>query len=169
MFHLFFRYMLQACLFGCYICFYIYVSSVLSGGYVCFTIVFTCFCKCFSRMFQVFQLSFFFCMLQVLHLNISKVDRVLHIECAWEGEGHERYPRGATFGGMVPAWPRDVGAGKQRLAGMGPCMDVGKQTTATNIRSDASSAIPSFCYCLPYRWRNKETQFAFFANSFKFN
>jgi hypothetical protein len=35
-----------------------------------------CFCKCFRRMFQVFHLS----MLQMFHLVILKVDRVLLLE-----------------------------------------------------------------------------------------
>jgi hypothetical protein len=39
--------------------------------------------KCFRRLFQVFYLSFF-CMLQLLHLNVLKVDRVLHMGCAWK-------------------------------------------------------------------------------------
>jgi Zn-dependent protease len=28
--------------------------------------------------------SVFFCMLQLLHLNVSKVDQVLHMRCAWK-------------------------------------------------------------------------------------
>ena len=39
--------------------------------------------KCFSIVF-VNVSSVFFCMLQLLHLDISKVDRVLYMECAWE-------------------------------------------------------------------------------------
>jgi hypothetical protein len=35
---------------------------------------------------QVFHLSFF-CMLQLLYLNISKVNRVLHMRCVWEATG----------------------------------------------------------------------------------
>ena len=35
MFHVFFRRMLQACFFGCCICFLTYVASVLSGCCVC--------------------------------------------------------------------------------------------------------------------------------------
>jgi hypothetical protein len=31
--------------------------------------------------------SFFFCMLQVLYVDVSKVDHVLHMGCAWEAEG----------------------------------------------------------------------------------
>jgi hypothetical protein len=29
----------------------------------------------------------FFCMLQLLHLDVSKVDHVLHIECPWKADG----------------------------------------------------------------------------------
>jgi hypothetical protein len=43
--------------------------------------------------FQVFLGVFasvspvFFCMLQLLHLHVSKVDQVLHMRCAWEVAG----------------------------------------------------------------------------------
>ena len=61
--------------------FHTYVASVLSGCCVCFTMVF----KCFQVFLQVFQIhvssisSAFRRMLQVLYLNVSKVDRVLHL------------------------------------------------------------------------------------------
>ena len=61
--------------------FHTYVASALSDYCVCFAIV--------SSVFQVFLLVFqihvssvssaFGCMLQVLHLNVSKVDRMLHL------------------------------------------------------------------------------------------
>jgi hypothetical protein len=38
---------------------------------------FKCFCKCFRRMFQIF-LFVFRHILQLLHLDVSKLDRVLH-------------------------------------------------------------------------------------------
>ena len=97
----FFRCILQVCLTGCCICFthmlqvfyldvaYVCNESVLSRCYVClqwFSNVFRCFCKCFRRMLQVFHLSSF-CMLQLLHMDVSKVDRLLHIRCAWEAIG----------------------------------------------------------------------------------
>ena len=53
------------------------VASVLSICYECFSgfsSVYRCFCKCFKCMFQVFSFVFF-CILQVLHLDVSKVDR----------------------------------------------------------------------------------------------
>ena len=60
--------------------------------------------KCFSGVFlQVFLKhvssisSIFRRMLQVLHLNVSKVDRVLHMGCAWEAAG------GAAMSGAARA------------------------------------------------------------------
>jgi hypothetical protein len=41
--------------------------------------------KCFRRLFEVFHLSFF--MLQLLHLDVSKVDRVLNMKYVWEAAG----------------------------------------------------------------------------------
>jgi hypothetical protein len=55
--------------------------------------------KCFQMFLQVFQmhvssvLSVFFCMSQVLYLDVSKVDQVLHIGCAWEAGGGVSDPR----------------------------------------------------------------------------
>ena len=75
-----FRRMLQVFIWVLHM-FHTYVASVLSGCCVCFTMVF----KCFQVFLQVFQMhvssasSVFRRMLQVLHLNISKVDRVLHL------------------------------------------------------------------------------------------
>jgi hypothetical protein len=42
--------------------------------------------KCFKAFLQVFS-SVFFCMLQLLHLDVSKIDWVLHMGCAWEAAG----------------------------------------------------------------------------------
>jgi hypothetical protein len=61
--------------------FYTYVAHILSGCCVCFT----WFSSGFQMFLQVFQMhvssvsSTFRSMLQVLHLDISKVDRVLHL------------------------------------------------------------------------------------------
>jgi hypothetical protein len=74
MFHLFFsRRKLHVCLLGCCICFTHMFASVLFGYCICFTMVFMCFCKCCRCMFQVFHL------LQVLHLDVSKLDEVFHL------------------------------------------------------------------------------------------
>jgi hypothetical protein len=51
-----------------------------------FAVVFKCFYKCFRRMFQVFYLSFF-CMLQLLLLDVLKVNRVLHMGCVGDVRG----------------------------------------------------------------------------------
>jgi hypothetical protein len=55
---------------------------------------FSRFRKCFRRLFQVFHLSF--CMLQLLHLDVSKVDRVLHMGCVWEVVGGTDDVRGGA-------------------------------------------------------------------------
>jgi hypothetical protein len=70
--------------------FYLYVA------YVCNTSVLKCFCKCFRHMFQVFYLSFF--MLQVLHLNVLKVDWVF---------AHKMYVGSRRECG-TPAWPHET-------------------------------------------------------------
>jgi hypothetical protein len=88
-------------------CMQVYVSSV---SYVC--------CKCFIwvlhmfvMVFKCFQtlvlsvLSVFFCILQLLHLDISKVDRVLHIGCPCEAAsdmGNIRGSMGDVQGGAGP-------------------------------------------------------------------
>jgi hypothetical protein len=54
-----------------------------------------------------------FLMLQVLHMNVSKVDR--HMGCAWEAGGDANSPRVAA---------QDARAGKQRPAGAGSCVGV---------------------------------------------
>jgi hypothetical protein len=53
--------------------FHTYVASVLSGCCICLQLFFKCFCMCFRRMFRMFQL--FRIMLQLFHLDISKVYR----------------------------------------------------------------------------------------------
>jgi hypothetical protein len=77
----------------CFICIYCVCLQWFSN-------VFRCFCKCFRRMFYVFHLSF--CKLQVLHLDVSKVDQVLHMGCMWEAGG------GTQHGS--PAWARETQA-----------------------------------------------------------
>jgi hypothetical protein len=42
--------------------------------------------KCFKGVFAS-VLSIFFCMLQLLHMDVTKVDRVLHMGFAWEAAG----------------------------------------------------------------------------------
>jgi len=62
-------------------------------------------------------------MLQVLYLDVSKVDPVLHIRYAWEAGGGASAVRG-TFGRRGPCvGAGDAGAVEQRLGDMGPCVD----------------------------------------------
>jgi hypothetical protein len=60
--------------------------QVFSGvSYVClqvFHLDFAYVCNVFQAFSQVFHV--FFCMLQRLHLDVSKVDQVLHMRCMWE-------------------------------------------------------------------------------------
>ena len=134
---------------------YTYVARVCLQCFICFPDV--C-CKrvyldvvyIFIHMLQVFYLyvvyvlqwfssvfasvlSVFFCILQVLHLNVLKIDLAHGIRVeSWRG--HERSPRvRVMFGGMGPAWPRDTGADKQHSAGTGLCVDTGKQTVAVGV------------------------------------
>jgi hypothetical protein len=61
--------------------FHAYVANILSGCCVRVAEVFKCF-MCFSQVFQthVLNVSFVFRrMLQMFHLNVAKVDRVLHM------------------------------------------------------------------------------------------
>jgi hypothetical protein len=55
--------------------------------YVC-NIFLTVFASVLETYFKGFICLFY--MLQVLHMNVSKVDRVLHIRCTWEARGCER-------------------------------------------------------------------------------
>jgi hypothetical protein len=55
-----------------------------------FAMVFKCFLAVFSQVFQTFVSSVssvFFCMLQLLYLDVSKVDRMLRMGFAWEATG----------------------------------------------------------------------------------
>jgi hypothetical protein len=58
------------------------------------------FCKCFRCV--VSSVSFvFFCMLQLLHLDVSKVDRVLHMRIMWEAAGGAGDVRGGASPRLV--------------------------------------------------------------------
>jgi hypothetical protein len=70
-----------------------------------------------SGVFQVFQthilsVSFIsFCMLQVLHLDVLKVDRMLYMGCLWEaGEGASDPCTSGHPSGAGPAWARETQA-----------------------------------------------------------
>jgi hypothetical protein len=64
----------------------------LDDGYICND--FQVFSGIFASVSNAFlSVSFvFFCMLQVVHLNILKVDLMLRIGCAWEMEGSASGP-----------------------------------------------------------------------------
>jgi hypothetical protein len=100
MFHLFFRRMLEVCLSGCCICFtYMFQVFYLDVAYVCNDF------QVFLRVFQTHVSSvssFFRRILQVLHLDILKVDQMLHMRCAWEARGGASGPHrcGAQKAGM---------------------------------------------------------------------
>jgi len=64
-----------------------------------FTMAFKCFSGIFCKCFQTHILSVsyvFFYMLQLLHLNVLKIDRVLHMGCAWKVAGGAGDVRGGT-------------------------------------------------------------------------
>jgi hypothetical protein len=65
-----------------------------------FTVVLKCFFDIFASVSDAcFELSFFY-MLQLLYLNVSKVDQVLHMECMWEAAGDSHDVRGGV--GTLP-------------------------------------------------------------------
>jgi hypothetical protein len=107
MFYLFFRHMLQVHLSRCCIRFHTYDASVLSGCCVCL------------HWFQVFLLVFqthvsnssfvFMRMLQLLHLDISKLDRVLHLP-----------PRLFTISPLCQAQEASIGRGGPHWHGRAP-------------------------------------------------
>jgi len=90
--------MLQVCLSRCCIRF----KRVLQVFYLDVAYVCNAFQVFFLVLLQVFQThvssvsTIFFCMLQVLHPDVSKVDRVLHMVCRGKREGRERAPRRRT-------------------------------------------------------------------------
>jgi hypothetical protein len=87
--------------------FYTYVLSVLSGCCITFAMIFKYFLGVFASrdMFQVFHPSFLY--VEVLHLNVSKVDRsITHGMRVTSGRGRERSPArvgvGDVQGGVGP-------------------------------------------------------------------
>ena len=56
----------------------------------------------FSQVFHTLVLSvsfIFFCMLQLLRMDVLKVDRVLHMGCTWEAAGGMGDVRGGVRNG----------------------------------------------------------------------
>jgi hypothetical protein len=81
------------------ICFHIYVASVFIWMLFSFAMFFKCFCKCSSRMFQVFHLFF---MLQVLYLNVFESRLSVAHEMRMGKEGGTSGPRTAMFDVAAP-------------------------------------------------------------------
>jgi hypothetical protein len=103
-------------------------------------------CKCFIwmlRMFQMFHLSFF--MFQVLLLDISKVDWVLHMRCVWEAAGARAVPARCT------AWARmdagDAGLVERHPGSAGPHVDTRKMDCSRGRLSGGpgASSVLNFC------------------------
>jgi hypothetical protein len=75
------------------VCFYrdvAYVLHICCKYFIWMLRMFAMVFKCFKLFLQVFKThvsnisSISFCMLQVLHLDVSKVDQMLHMGYAWE-------------------------------------------------------------------------------------
>ena len=76
--------------------FHTYVASVLSGYCVCMlAIVFNFFKSALDACFECFICIF--CMLKVLHLDVLKVDRVLHKGCVCEAREGASSPHAGDF------------------------------------------------------------------------
>ena len=88
---------------------FVYVSHICCK---CFIWMFAYVCNGFQLFLQVFQMhissvSSVFCLLQVLYLNVSKVDRVLHMGYAWEaGEGASGPRVGDVWAARAPCGRR---------------------------------------------------------------
>jgi hypothetical protein len=113
-FHLYFQMYVESVFISIFYMFYTYVASVLSGFCIYlqwFSSVFqVSFASVSEAYFKLFHLSFRR-MLQVLHLDISKVDRVLHmLQC--------HPPVAAARGGRERAqMPCGVGQGANAMLG----------------------------------------------------
>jgi hypothetical protein len=114
-----FRRMLQVCLSKCCICFthrlevfYVDVAYVCNGFHV-----------------------FFFCMLQVLHLDVSKVDQVLHMgnRRGREQSPCRRRPSGTVQASDVQATWAPCGRAKQDRNGLQPCSSRRPSASSTVI------------------------------------
>jgi hypothetical protein len=94
----------------------------------CFILMLCLFAIVFTQIFQVFQL--FFCVLQVLHLNILKLDQVLHEMCMGR--------IGGTSGPHMSTRRRRRSV-VQPPYGHETRVDTRKQTAATDIRPDVQT------------------------------
>jgi hypothetical protein len=107
------------------------------------------FFKSFYIFLQVFQHVCFKCLIYLLlyvaniALDVSKVDQVLHMGCAWKWEGTRAVPRDVQHG--PPRGKRNAGAGGDIRAAQALTWtretEAQKQTVAMDVRPAASSAI----------------------------
>jgi hypothetical protein len=148
--------MLQAYVSSIFRCFISMFASVLSGCCIClqwFSIVFQAFSQVFHRF--VSSISFvFLCMSQLLHLNISKVDRC----CTWNTCG-KRLAAWPTSGrrrpttGALPCEPNALGACVQEAFRHYSGSDVRTVASAAWLGSDPNNqlifnaVIPASCSC----------------------
>jgi hypothetical protein len=87
--------MLQAYVLSVFRRFICIFASVSSECWICL--------QWFSNVFQTFSQPFSdacFCMLQLLYLDVLKVDQILHIGCAWEAANS----LGDVLGGASDIW-----------------------------------------------------------------
>jgi hypothetical protein len=98
--------------------FYLDIVFICNG----FKVFLKCFCKCFNHIFQVFYLSLLY-VASVTSTYFKIRSDIAHGMRVGRG-GHEWSPHKrvvwAKFDGAAPAWPRDAGVGKQRLAIVSP-------------------------------------------------
>jgi hypothetical protein len=95
--------------FGCFIRMFASVSSECCICLQWFSYIF----QAFSQVFQTFvsSVSFiFFCILQLLHIDVSKIDRVLHMRCAWKVAGNADN----IWGGAGPLLVRSLASPTRR-------------------------------------------------------
>jgi hypothetical protein len=94
-----------------------YVPHICYKCFICMLRMFAMVFRCFQVFLQVFQThvsSIFFYTLQVLHLDIFKVDRVLHMRCAWKTGGGVSGP---CLGNVRAARPPHGHAKRRRQRG----------------------------------------------------
>jgi hypothetical protein len=123
------------------------VACILFG---CCVSVFASVSK-FKRMFQVFHLSFF-CKLQVLYIDVWKVDRVFSYGMKWEGVRAAPVDArsGWCSGGACPCGCARRRRGQATSRRAGPPMDVWKRTAPAASGHGCSSRRPALA--VPYHF-----------------
>jgi hypothetical protein len=115
-----------------------------------FQMFFRCFCKCFRRMFQAFHLSSFIRgMLQVLYLNVSRVDRTVAngmrkgsgrrcepVPRAWSGSASDIWGGAGPLPGPLLISPMQLGTLASLLCGHRPTLTsrIGRPALASPFR-----------------------------------